>query len=337
VERAGAEDGWGIAARVAMQREGETGRAADAAALGRGVSGFARVFGEMFGGRGAEFVVVLGDRIEAFAAASAAAIGGVGVAHIHAGDRASGVADEGMRHAISKLAHVHFAATEASAARLVRMGIEPWRIVLSGSPAAEGIASVRATLPVGLDEWTRVFVLAHPCGLGERGDAAWMRAIVGGVRAALGPGEAAAWGEPNADPGREGVVGVLRESGFARVGHLEHGVFRGVLRWLGERGGVLIGNSSAGLIEAPLLGCASVDVGPRQDGRERGETVRSVRVRDADAVAQAVAEARAEAVAGGSAGGERRYGDGGAARRIAGTLASIDPAAGGFLRTRNAY
>ncbi|MFM7050940.1 MAG: UDP-N-acetylglucosamine 2-epimerase, partial [Planctomycetota bacterium] len=83
--------------RFEMQRVGETGRLADAAALGRGVTALAALFARL----APDAVVVLGDRIEAFAAASAASVGGVRVAHIHGGDRAEGVADEAMRHAIT--------------------------------------------------------------------------------------------------------------------------------------------------------------------------------------------------------------------------------------------
>ena len=116
---------------VEMQREGESGRLADAAATGRGVAAFAARWAT----DPPEVVLVLGDRIEAFAAAAAASIGGIAVAHVHGGDRAEGVADEAMRHAISKLAHLHFAATQASRDRLIRMGEPAERVWNVGSPA----------------------------------------------------------------------------------------------------------------------------------------------------------------------------------------------------------
>jgi hypothetical protein len=89
---------------VPMQIAGRVGRAEDAQALGTGISRFARVYAA----HAPDWIVVLGDRIEAFAAASAASIGGYLLAHIHGGDRAEGVADEAMRHAITKLANLHF-------------------------------------------------------------------------------------------------------------------------------------------------------------------------------------------------------------------------------------
>ncbi|MBY0260816.1 MAG: UDP-N-acetylglucosamine 2-epimerase, partial [Phycisphaerales bacterium] len=89
------ESAYTVAATVPMQRPGQTGRAADAAALGRGVSGFAKAFADLK----PDWVVVLGDRIEALAAGSAASVAGIAVCHIHGGDRAEGIADEAMRHA----------------------------------------------------------------------------------------------------------------------------------------------------------------------------------------------------------------------------------------------
>lgn len=91
-----------LAARVPMQHaRGLRTRAADALATARGLEGFTRAFVTVR----PDWVVVLGDRIEAFAAAAAASISGIGVCHIHGGDRAEGIADEAMRHAITKLAH----------------------------------------------------------------------------------------------------------------------------------------------------------------------------------------------------------------------------------------
>src|SRR5881394_2962134 len=119
---------FAIDATVAMQSivngqasEPPSGRLSDSASLGRGISGLAEVFSRL----SPDVVVVLGDRIEAFAAAAAASVGGIRVAHIHGGDRAEGIADEAMRHAITKLAHLHLAATELSARRIVLMGEKP--------------------------------------------------------------------------------------------------------------------------------------------------------------------------------------------------------------------
>ena len=103
-----------------------------------------------------DVVVVVGDRVEAFAAAAAAHVAHVPVAHVHGGDRALGQVDDSLRHAISKLAHVHFPATERSALRLKRMGEDPGRVRRVGSPGVDGIKSGAAARRGGArGDWGR--------------------------------------------------------------------------------------------------------------------------------------------------------------------------------------
>jgi len=317
-----------IIARIPMQQPGITGRLADTRALGAGIAAIADIFEQWR----PDWVVVLGDRIEAFAAASAASVGGITVAHIHGGDRAEGVADEAMRHAITKLAHLHLAATEQSARRIVRMG-EPEQNVLNvGSPAADGIAHV-ATMDdaafAALGGPT-VVVLHHPAGLPDDQERAWAQAIADAMR-----GERVLWLAPNHDPGREAIVEVMQREaardGITQRDHLPHAEFRSLISRLGESGGVLVGNSSSGLIEAALLGCPVVDCGRRQGGRERPNNVVHVARATADAVGDGVRAARAirrDAIV-------HPYGDGRAGTRIAAALAGFDPHAPELLRKRH--
>ena len=145
-----------------MQVPGESGRLADARALGRGIAVLADILATI----SPDIVLVLGDRIEAFAAASAAAIGGIRVAHIHGGDRAEGVADESMRHAITKLAHVHFPASAESAQRILSLGEQPATIHLVGSPSVDGLAAMPALGDARYGELgaPEFVFLMHPCG-----------------------------------------------------------------------------------------------------------------------------------------------------------------------------
>jgi UDP-hydrolysing UDP-N-acetyl-D-glucosamine 2-epimerase len=237
--------------RVPMQRAGETGRAADVQAVARGVAGFGKVFTEI----APDIVLVLGDRIEAFAAATAASIGGQLVAHIHGGDRAEGVADEAMRHAISKLAHVHFAATVQSRRRLIRMGEDPRWVFVTGSPAMDGLRDVA---PAG--DAPQVIVMQHPIGAPDEIEQRWMAGTLAATRR-----HRPLIMMPNHDPGREGIVAAIRAAGGTVVDHLPRE------RWLGVLAGAkaIVGNSSAGLIEAAALKTACVNVGPRQAGREK--------------------------------------------------------------------
>lgn len=325
-----------IAARVEMQRAGEGGRLDDARALGRGVLGMADAFERL----NPDCVVVLGDRIEALAGACAASVGGIALAHIHGGDRAEGVADEAMRHAITKLAHLHFPATRQSAERVIRMGEREDRVLVAGSPAVDGLDEVE---PMSDSEAVErfggvpgVMILHHPCGLGEDEERGWARAIVDGV-VSCAPEAPVVMLAPNHDPGRAAVMDVLceatRTQDWEMVDHLPRSRFVALLKLMAHRGGVLVGNSSAGLIECAALGMPAVTIGPRQNGRERGPNVVDVADRDSDAVARGIGLARALDLSG----RVHPYGDGDAGRRIAAWLGGSDLGSPGFVRKRNAY
>lgn len=304
--------GFAIDARVKMQTNGAAGRPADVAAVGRGVAGFGRALEAPK----PDVVVVLGDRIEPFAAASAASIGGFRVAHIHGGDRAEGVADEAMRHAISKLAHLHFAATADSRRRLIRMG-EPaeavWRV---GSPAIDGLADVTPA-----DDAPDVIVLQHPIG----DDDATERERMTGTLAATREHQRLVM-MPNADAGSDGIRAAITGARVDAVEHLRRD------RWLRllAGAGAIVGNSSAGLIEAAALRTMCVNVGPRQAGR-----LKPAHVIDCGYGEKSVAAALAEALKR-QAPGRHPYGDGRAGPRIADLLATIDLAAIP-LRKHNRY
>ena len=298
--------GFPIAGRVPMQREGEIGRAADAAALGRGVAGFAA----LFDGMKPDVVLVLGDRIEAFAAASTASVMGLRVAHVHGGDRAEGVADEAMRHAITKLAHLHFPATAQSRRRILRLGEDPDAVWNVGSPAVDGLHEV-----VPAADAPRLIVMLHPVG----DDDATERQRMVEVLIATLPHDPLVM-MPNHDPGRGGIVAAIRDAGVEAVDHLPRSRFLELLAGVGAGGGAIVGNSSAGLIEAAVLRVPCVNVGARQAGRERPDNVIDAapdRRALADAITQAVAMDRGKL--------RHPYGRGDTGPRIAQHLATFDP------------
>lgn len=316
---------FGVDARVEMQREGHATRLDDAAALGRGIEGVAQAIGDL----NPAWVVVLGDRIEALAAASAGSVGGVGVAHMHGGDRAEGVADEAMRHAITKLAHLHLPATAQSAARIERMGEDASRIHRVGSPAIDGLNRIE---PASDEAWRdlgepEAVLLLHPIGRGDDEESQCAQRVLEGLR-----GLRAVALAPNRDAGWRGVRSALDASGLRVVEHLERNAFAALLRRLAGERGVLVGNSSAGLIEAAALGARVVNVGPRQSGRERAGNVIDCG-ESADEVREAIAIARDLTFDP----AENPYGDGRTGARVAQTLAQIGPPTPRWLRKHNAY
>lgn len=315
-----------IAGEVEMQHDGATGRLEDAMALGRGVLGFSSLLADEL----PDWVLVLGDRIEAFAAASAASVGGVLLAHIHGGDRAEGVADEAMRHAITKLSHLHFAATPTSAKRIMHMGEDEWRVRVVGSPAIDGLDDI----PVMDDESfaelgsPSVVVLYHPCGVSAQQELAYANAITEAVSE-----ERVLWMSPNFDAGREIVLHTRNGVRGKKIDHLPRSQFVGLLRKLGDTGGVLVGNSSSGLIEASALKCPVVDVGPRQEGRERPYSVIHVQPPMPASIRVGIKKAREL---------DRwsfthPYGDGHAGKRIAEAITEVNWSKPTLMRKRNSY
>lgn len=321
--------GFSIDRRLPMQRRGRTGRSADVEALGRGVRGA----GEAFADLQPHVVLVLGDRIEAFAVACAAQVGGLHLAHVHGGDRAEGVADESMRHAVSKLAHLHFAATSQSCRRLVRMGESRQYVHLVGSPAVDGIENVV------VDDDAPCFVVAqHPIDGSNAQERLWMKQTLTAVTAVLRDCGSDRWvlvAEPNVDPGSDGIRSAIRShvDRPARKGRgsrfrcAHHPRDRFLSYLAGSR--AIVGNSSAGLIEAAALRIPCVNVGPRQRGRQKPAHVIDCNygLRTVQAAIRKAISTRAR---------RHPYGDGNSGRRIADLLARVDLGKLS-LRKRNTY
>lgn len=299
IERAG----FRIDARVRMQQAGRVGRGADTRALGLGVTGIGRVLENMR----PDFVVVLGDRIEVLAAASAASVGGFRVAHIHGGDRAEGVADEAIRHAVTKLAHVHFPATAQSRQRIIRMGEPAARVFNVGSPAVDGLSRVKP-----LKDGPTFIVAQHPIGESDAQEGRWMRQTLAAVYS-FADRNGIHIVAPNTDPGSDGIRRALRMK--RGQGHVERDKFLAMLKGAAA----IIGNSSAGLIEAAALRVPAVNIGPRQAGRQRPRNVI-----ECDYAEQHVRRAIARALRLNLSRMKHPYGLGRAGERIAKKLADIN-------------
>ena len=223
-----------------------------------------------------DIVLVVGDRVEPFAAASAAHISGRIAAHVHGGDRALGIVDDSLRHAITKLAHIHFPATRASAARIARLGEDPWRIIRAGSPGLDGItriASSRSEIARELPELSGesfALLVVHPQTSDEGQQHRLAQALANACAAKF---DRVVIVYPNNDPGSAGITRAWDTMQnhpkliFRR--NLSRPLFLGLLR----DATVLVGNSSSGIIEAASFGTPVIDVGTRQAGRERGKNV----------------------------------------------------------------
>jgi len=315
--------GFRIDARVTMQKKSQQGRNADVQALARGIAGL----GEAFDQLNPDVVIVLGDRIEALAAATAASVGGMRVAHIHGGDRAEGVADEAMRHAISKLAHIHFPATAKSRQRLIRMGEDPAFIFNVGSPAMDMLNNVK---PAPATEAYDLIIVQHPIGSSDQQEQRWMQATLRAARRYR-----SLILKPNHDTGAAGILCALekaeadqqKQGNMTFIDHLPREKF--VAQLAACR--AIVGNSSAGLIEAAALKVPCVNIGPRQAGREK-----PANVIDCDYGTANVQHAIEKALTMDRKRIGHPYGKGDAGQRIAVTLAQLKPEEP-TLRKHNQY
>jgi UDP-hydrolysing UDP-N-acetyl-D-glucosamine 2-epimerase len=267
-------DGVPIAERVPMLEPGDSPEAI-AASTGRGVEGFGRAFGR----QRPDLVVVLGDRFEMLAAAVAALPFALPVAHIHGGEASEGAMDNQIRHAITKLAHLHFASAELHAHRIAHMGEEAWRVHAVGAPGLDRIAT---TAPLSRDALAReldlpldgpwLLVTFHPATLEYRETASHVEELLAALEKTDGTLVVT---YPNADTSGRLIIERLEK--FAA----RHPRRCRLVRSLGERlylsllrhADVMIGNSSSALIEAPSFGLPVVNVGARQRGRLRGGNV----------------------------------------------------------------
>lgn len=273
---------------------------------------------------GVDLVFLAGDRYEILAAAQAAYLLEIPIAHIAGGDVTLGSRDNAMRDAISMLASVHFVTNERSGVRLVSMGIEANRIHHVGAPAIDRIISVAAKLSANVTRETswRIIVSVHPSIDYQVG------MIIGEVLTAIdmfvstrvGP-----WAvdliTPNVDAGNEQIAKAMQD--YCRVrscaSYHENMPPDDFIRLLAGSA-MIVGNSSAGMYEAPIIGIPTVNVGKRQEGRLIAPTVAcvppdAIRIRDM-MIEAAIAERRLPSLA---------YGDGHACDRIVEIIGKIQP------------
>jgi len=244
-------------------------------AISVGVAGFAKAFAELK----PEIVVLLGDRFELLAPAISALMLGIPIAHIHGGELSEGSIDDSVRHAITKLASFHFAATETYRRRIIQMGESPDRVFNFGAPGLDQIsASALLTRPqlekeLGLNLQDPIaLVTYHPVTRDADSAEEQVRCVVAALKAS---GLKAVFTMANADAQgalintRLRSVCALNPERFKWVPHLGHRRYLSCLKYFA----VMAGNSSSGLTEAPSFRLPVVNIGDRQRGRVRAANV----------------------------------------------------------------
>lgn len=287
----------------------------------------ARGFAASFARARPDLLVVVGDRLELLGVVSAALPFLIPVAHLSGGDATGGAVDDLVRHAVSKLAHLHFVGLPQHAERLEQMGEARWRITVVGEPALDDVrppwpergalaVSLRSSLapPVGV-------VGFHPATLSTASPTEETKELLAAL--ADFPGTLVVT-SPGADPGANEIAELLK----GLVASHPRAVFHSSLgqdRYYGllALADVLIGNTSSGIWEAPSFELPVVNVGPRQDGRLRAGNVIDVPA-EREAIAQAIAKALDPSFRSGLSGLVNPYGDGHAAERIVDVLRTVE-------------
>lgn len=276
-----------------------------------------------------DVVLTVADRFETMATAIAASYMNIPLAHTQGGE-ITGSIDESVRHAITKLAHIHFPATELSRQRLLKMGEEPGRVHLTGCPAMDLVRDIDLSLPpdffvkhAGLGAKIDpakgyLVVLQHPVTTEYGSGFAQINETLQAIKAV---GRQAVWLWPNVDAGSDDISKGLRV--FREREKPDYLMFyknfspEDYARLI-KNSLCLVGNSSSGLREGAFLGVPVVNIGTRQQGRERGSNVMDARYDAKDIEAKIRAQ-----LAHGPYAPDPIFGDGTAGRRIAKLLAEL--------------
>ena len=308
-------DGFAIDERVDIQLYPQSPAAVSKTAA-LAVAGFA----DLFARRRIDLLIVLGDRYETLAVSMAAMCARVPIAHLHGGETTEGAMDEGIRHAVTKLASLHFTSNESHRRRVIQMGERPGRVFNTGAPGIDNILGMellpkdRLSGALGFDlDGPYGVVTFHPATL--EGDA---KRQCGALFQALSafPKLRFVITKSNADEGGNIINAMIDEYAAGKANVLAAASL-GSLKYLSalKHAAVMVGNSSSGIIEAPYFQIPVVNIGERQKGRMQNEGTLNC-----PAETGAIAAAMRRALAPGFKEGLRAqnlYGDGNAARRIA--------------------
>jgi UDP-hydrolysing UDP-N-acetyl-D-glucosamine 2-epimerase len=312
--------GLPISGRVETLLGGDTPTSI-AKSCGRGVIGFS----DLWCHDPPDLVFVLGDRYEMFAAAQAAYLRGLPIAHIAGGDVTIGSLDDGLRHAISKFSHVHFPSNPDAARRLARLGEEPSRIHAVGSPALDAMVNFKA-LPIAAIEqrlnwrWRTktLLITMHPDTSGGRRDVDELSATLEALDA-MGPEIGLVLTLPNADAGGRAAAAAMLEFADIRDNAVARpSLGRELYLSCMSHCAAVVGNSSSGLYEAPSFSIPTVNIGYRQDGRARARSVIDVAAEPGK-----ILDALKQALMRGKQSTENPFGDGRAVERILSVLRGL--------------
>lgn len=311
-----------ISAKVPLSAKGDQGQDA-AKAFGLGVA----ALGQELGALHPDLLVLLGDRYEMFAAATAAVFLGIPLAHIHGGELTLGAIDDVFRHSMTKMAHLHFVSTQQYADRVAQLGEERWRITVSGAPGLDNLRQVQLLSAESLEKRFGLCLAEKPLLVTFHPVTTEPQAVVIQghtlLAALLRSGHPAIVTAPNADPGGRALREIFRDAAHRnpRIQLIDNLGTEGYFSLM-NLALAMVGNSSSGIIEAASFSLPVVDIGNRQEGRIRPDNVLHCSCEEEailDAIKQATSKSFRQAIRGMS----NPYGDGRATDRILEVLLTV--------------
>lgn len=268
------EDGFNINRKIEVLTSSDTA-VGIAKSMGLGLISFAESFDQL----NPDLIVVLGDRFEILAAASAALVARIPVAHLHGGETTEGAFDEAFRHSITKMSHLHFVATQTYQNRVIQLGEQPDKVFLVGALGLDSIkrltllsrSELEQSLSIKLGK-KNLLITFHPVTLENETAAQQMQELLMALSAL--EDTKLIFTYPNADTNGRVLIKMIQDyvadhknsSAFTSLGQIRY------LSCLAHVDAV-VGNSSSGLIEAPSFKIGTINIGDRQRGRIQATSV----------------------------------------------------------------
>lgn len=269
------QDGFPIARKIEILLSSDT-----SVAISKSMALAQLSFAEAFDQLQPEIVVLLGDRTETFAVASAALIAGIPIAHIHGGELTEGAYDDAIRHSITKMSHLHFAATDVYRKRVIQLGESPETVFNTGAIGLDNIKKLQLLSKenfensIGRKLLKKNFLITfHPVTLEKQSAGEQFQQLL----QALDKLEDTLliFTKPNSDKGGRIIIQMIDEYvnqhpfkaiAFTSLGQLQ---YLSAVQYMNA----VVGNSSSGIIEVPMFNVPTINIGDRQKGRIMGPTI----------------------------------------------------------------
>ncbi len=315
------KDGFPIHERIEMLLASDTAVGVSKS-MGLALIGFAEAYSRLR----PDILVVLGDRYEMMTAAQAAMVAKIPIAHIHGGERTEGAIDEAIRHSITKMSHMHFVSTEEYRRRVIQLGEQPDAVYNFGAIGIDNIRKLELMSRDELEQSLRfsfgeqTFLLTyHPVTLNKMSPKYAFEQVLEALSAF--PDAKLIITKSNADPNNSVINEMIDRYAAANPNRVLAVHSLGQVRYLSavKHCNVVIGNSSSGIIEVPVLKRPTVNIGDRQKGRVMGPSIINV-PEDKDEIIGAIRKALSEPFREVVENSESVYGEGNASVRIKDTL-----------------